>query len=273
MRNKAAKHTSRRGKNTFPIPRLKNYVDFLWEMTQREIKVQYKHAMLGFLWIILNPLFQMLLIWFIFSLFISIPVNNYPLFLFVGLLAWQFFSFSVSSATTAFVRDRYLVQKTKFPLEVIPLSITLSNFFNFIIALLLLIVFLIIAGSLPFPNILLLLPASLALLTLTSGSALLMASLQVKYRDTKFFVQSLLMLWFYATPIIYNLEVIPPSIKVLFFLNPLTTIFELFHLSLTTSGATLGSYLVAANAALTVLIVGSGIRVFQKEKRYFSDWL
>ena len=76
---------------------LKQYFDFLWAMTEKEIKARYKRAVFGFLWVILNPVLQMFIIGIIFSFFIKIP--NYFLFLFTGLLPWQFFSLSLSKAT------------------------------------------------------------------------------------------------------------------------------------------------------------------------------
>ena len=121
----------------------KNYFDFLWAMTEKEIKVRYKRAMFGFFWIILNPLLQMLIIGLIFSFFIKIP--NYFLFLFSGLLLWQFFSLSVSKTTPSFIYERSLLQKAKFPKEAIPISIIISNFFNLLISLILLLSFLLLS--------------------------------------------------------------------------------------------------------------------------------
>src|SRR3989344_7145799 len=102
---------------------LRYYFDFLLAMTEKEIKARYKRAVFGFLWVILNPLLQMIIIGAIFSFFIKIP--NYFLFLFSGLLPWQFFSLSLSKATQSIVNERELLQKAKFPIEAIPISIVL----------------------------------------------------------------------------------------------------------------------------------------------------
>src|SRR3990172_12605877 len=105
--------------------RLKYYSDFLWVMTEKEIKARYKRAVFGFLWVILNPVLQMLIIGAIFSFFIKIP--DYFLFLFTGLFAWNFFFLCVSKTTSSIVNERALLQKAKFPTEAIPISIILSN--------------------------------------------------------------------------------------------------------------------------------------------------
>lgn len=251
---------------------LQYYIDLLVVMTKKEVKVRYKHAILGFLWIVINPLFQMMVIGLIFSLFVKVSVKNYFLFLLAGLLPWQFFSLSLSKATPSFVHERHLLQKSNFPREVIPLSIIFANFLHLIIAFFLLITFLTFTGLLQLPNLFFLIPASVLLLTFTIGTTLLFASLQVRYRDVNYIVQSLLAIWFYATPIIYNVELIPRNIQAVFSLNPLSIIFELFHLSI--SGQPLPqSDVVLPNIAIMTLVTMLGLREFRRSNKYFVDWL
>ena len=252
------------------MPTLKHYLDFLWAMTEKEIKARYKHAVLGFSWAILSPLLHMLIIGFIFSLFIKIP--NYYLFLLSGLLPWRFFSTSLSNTTTSFVQERSLLQKSKFPKESIPISIILSRFLQLIVSLGLLIFFLSITNKLVFPQILLLIPGLIWLLTFTVGLSLFTATLQVRYRDVNFLVQSLLLLWFYATPVLYGLALIPSRLRPIFALNPLTSIFGLFHLSILNQGI-INSQIVIVNIFLTIVIVLLGVITYKKQHKYFVDWL
>lgn len=249
---------------------LRHYLDFLWAMTEKEIKARYKRAVFGFLWVVLNPVLQMLIIGFIFSFFIKIP--NYFLFLFTGLLPWQFFSLSLSKATPSFVYERALLQKAKFPVEAIPVSIILSNFVNLVISLILLLIYLALIRSVLFPQILLMVPAAFWLLLITIGTSLITSSLNVKYRDIGFFVRTLLTLWFYATPVLYSLEIIPLKLRQLFTLNPLTTIFELLHYSILGQGV-LNRQLLVFNLISTLIIILVGVSVFRKESKYFVDWI
>ncbi len=249
---------------------LKNYFDFLWEMTEREIKARYKRAVFGFLWVILNPLLQMLIIGFIFSFFIKIP--NYYLFLFAGLLPWQFFSLSVSKATPSVVHERALLQKAKFPIEAIPVSIILANFFNLLISLILLVLFLLILNLVFWPGILLIFLAFLWLLVFTIGLSLLTSALNVRFRDINFFTQTILILWFYATPVIFNLGLLTEGYRKLFILNPLTSVFELIHYSLLKKGS-FNLVLLLSNILISLLIVFAGIVIFNRKKRFFVDWL
>lgn len=256
--------------------KLKNYLNFILAMTEKEIKARYKSAILGFLWIFLNPLFQMIIIGFIFQNLIKVDAENYYLFLFSGLLPWNFFSYSLTKTAPSIVYERSLIQKAKFPREAIPLSIVLANFFNLLISVLLLFIAL-IAFSRNFvflsPLRLVLIALSLLwLLVTTSGLSLLISALTVKCRDIKFFTEALVILWFYATPIIYPLSSLPDRIKPLLKFNPLVYPFELFRSSvLGNSPPTKEFLLINLIASLIILIVG--IKTFRKESDNFSDWL
>lgn len=251
---------------------LVDYFNLLAAMTEKEIKARYKKTIFGFLWVILNPLLQMIVISFVFSFFIRLPVDNYYLFLFSGLLPWQFFSLSLSKSTTSFVFERDLLQKSNFPKEIIPLSIILSNFFHFLISIALLILFIIFFGNLFFERIFIILPASLILLISTIGFSLITSTMQVKFRDINFFVQSILVLWFYSTPILYSLDLIPEKYRFLYFFNPLTFLFELFHFSVFEQSLP-SSDLILINFIASIAVLLFGIILFKKEQKYFVDWL
>jgi lipopolysaccharide transport system permease protein len=246
------------------------YLDFIFALTQKEIKARYKRALFGFLWIFLNPLLQMLIIGTIFSFFIDIP--NYYLFLFAGLLPWQFFSLSLSKATSSIVYERSLLLKAKFPKEAIIISIILANFIHLIVSILLLIPVYIYHYSPSLPQLMLLLPTLLWLLSLTIGLSLITASLNVRYRDINFFTQSAILLWFYATPILYSLSSIPQHMRFIFQLNPLTSIFELSRYSFGHQGL-IDVSMIGINLATTIVIIVVGVIVFKRESPLFVDWL
>lgn len=250
--------------------RVKYYVDFLWVMTEKELKARYKNAVLGFLWVLLNPIIQMLIIGFIFSFFIKI--QNYYLYLLAGLLPWQFFSLSLNKATGSFVSERALLQKAKFPSEVIPISTILSNFIHLLASLLLFLIFLLLIGKLSASGVLLLIPALVWLLAFVIGTSLLTSSLQVRYRDISFFISTFLVLWFYTTPILYDQSLIPETLRPLYALNPLSTIFEMMHMALLNRGA-INYQIAISNLTISLLVIVSGIFVFRKENKHFVDKL
>lgn len=260
-----------------------HWLEFLLAMTEKEIKARYKHALLGFLWVILNPLLQMLVIGFVFQFFIPVKIDNYFLFLFSGLLPWNFFSYSIMKSTTAIVYERSLIQKAKFPRESIVLSIVLSNLFHFLISLLLLLVILVFNKaffkSYSFFQVLiyishmgLLIPFIIVLTLLTACLSLLTSALNVRFRDINFIVQALMPLWFYATPVIFSLNLLPKKVHIFFYLNPMTFLTEAFHWVLLNQSPTnllgwvIGTLVVAVCCFL-------GVYIFSKESPFFDDWV
>lgn len=261
----------------------RHWLDFLIVMTQKEIKARYKHAVLGFLWIVINPLSQMLVMGFVFQFFVPVRVDNYFLFLFAGLLPWNFFAQSLTKATPAFFYERNLIKKAKFPREVIVLSIILSNLFHFLVALGLLVLILVadkifiegyVFSQLFFyiGRMMWLIPTMFLLVIFTVGLSLITASLNVRFRDVTFIVQLAVTLWFYATPIVYGLNLLPEWFWPFFYLNPMTFITELFHYALLNLPITLIEFwwLGPLIACYTCYL---GVMVFHKENKDFDDWL
>lgn len=261
----------------------RHWLDFLLAMTEKEIKARYKHAVLGFLWVILNPLLQMLVIGFVFQFFVPVQVDNYFLFLFAGLLPWNFFAMSVTRNTSMIVQERALIKKAKFPREIVILSVVLSYLFHLLVSISLLIIvlvgdklFLESYSLLDLMNyglrMTLVVPLMIWLTLLTSGLSLLFSALNVKYRDVNFMVQAIMPLWFYGTPVVYTLNLLPDLLHPLFYLNPMTAVIEAFHwvlLSMKPVSLELGGISLVVSVVLMVV----GWQVFQKESQWFDDWV
>lgn len=259
------------------------WLEFVLAMTQKEIKARYKHALLGFLWVLLNPLIQMLSIGLIFQFMVPVKVDNYFLYLFTGLLPWNFFSLSITKNTPIVINERSLIQKANFPREAIVIAVVLSNLFHFMISLALLMVVL-IADKLLFDHyslsqlfsymtrFSLIIPIIAWLSILVSGLSLLFSALNVKFRDVNFIVQALIPVWFYATPIVYSIELLPKELRPFLYLNPMTAITEAFHFVL----LRLPPYsfdLVLLGLSISLMIFFIGWKVFEKESKFFDDWV
>ena len=222
---------------------------------------RYKNTLFGFLWVTINPLIQMLVIGFVFRFFVKEPITNYYIYLLVGLLVWNFFSLSLTKA-----------KKAKFPRNVIPLSIILSNLVHLLVAFALLLIPAAIFGSLSInglPNLLL---GFILLISFTVGVSLLTSSLNVRFRDVSFFVQAILVVWFYITPIVYSINVIPYSLMWIWRLNPMTSILQLFQNSLASAPGP-GIGMLISNITVITIILFIGVKVFRKESQNFDDWL
>jgi lipopolysaccharide transport system permease protein len=259
------------------------WIDFLFAMTEKEIKARYKHAVLGFLWVILNPIIQMAVIGFVFQFFIPVNVDNYFLYLFSGLLPWNFFAYSVSKNTPMIINERSLIQKANFPRESIILSIVLSNLFHFFISLFILMMLLLFDKIFIEHYVLfdlvkyvlrmgIVIPFVIWMTFLVSGFSLLFSALNVKYRDVNFIVQAILPVWFYGTPIIYSIDLLPEIIRPLFYLNPMTAIIDGFHYSLL-SQKFYSIDLILLSLSISLLIFFIGWKVFERENKFFDDWV
>ncbi len=251
---------------------IRHFWELLWSMTKKELQVRYKHTIFGFLWLIANPLLQMLIIGFVFPLFVKEPIAHYNYYLFTGLLAWNFFSLSLSKTTPSIVNERSLIKKSVFPRAIIPISIILSNIVNYLAAFLIFLIPLSFLHTLSINSIPYLLIAYCLLLIFTTGISLLTSALNVRYRDVNFFVQAILIIWFYATPVVYSLSQIPRDLLWLWRFNPLTSILQLMQHALV--GAALpGPAMLASNLLVIALVTILGILIFRSESKNFDDWL
>lgn len=251
---------------------IRHFWELLWGMTEKELRARYKHTVFGFLWLVANPILQMLIIGFIFPLFFKEPVKHYYYYLFTGLLAWNFFSMSLSKATPSIVFERSLIKKAVFPRMVIPISIIFSNLVNYIAAFILFLVPLAFLGTLTVSSLLFFLFGITMLIIFTSGLSLLTAALNVRYRDVNFFVQAILIIWFYATPIVYSLSQIPQNLLWLWRLNPLTSIMQLMQHALVDS-ALPGPAMLASNLLVILSVTILGVHIFNTESKNFDDWV
>lgn len=259
-----------------------HWIDFLWELTLKEIKTRYRFAVLGFFWIFLNPLLQMIAIGIIFRFFIEVKVENYFFYLFVGLLPWNFFSLSLGKTVTTIVNERPLIQKANFPRESLVLSQILANFFYTVISLMivsLIAPFVLNQGLGPLlwlVNIFLKFFSSCIVLLVfcifISGLSLFLSALNVRYRDVNFIIQAVLPIWFYVTPIVYTITAVPTWIQLFLYANPVLCYVEFFKwifLEIPIASP----FLLFLNFCLSLFIAMFGLIYFRLNVKYFDDWL
>lgn len=249
-----------------------HFLELLRDMTEKELSARYKHTVFGFLWLIANPFLQMLIIGFIFPLFIKEQVKYYYYYLFAGLLVWNFFSLSLTKTTTSIINERSLIKKAAFPRAVIPLSIICSNLINYLAAFLLFLIPLTFLHTLTILSFLYFIFGLILLIIFTVGLSLLTSALNVRFRDINFFVQAILIVWFYATPIIYSLDQMPKRLHWIWRLNPLTSIMQLLQHALIGS-APPGPAMLITNGLMIISVTILGIIIFRTESKNFDDWI
>jgi lipopolysaccharide transport system permease protein len=249
-----------------------HFWDLLWGMTEKELRARYKNTVFGFLWLVANPVLQMLIIGFVFPLFVRETVTHYYYYLFTGLLAWNFFSISLGKTTPSFLFERTLIKKAVFPRSVIPISIILSNLINYIAAVLLFLIPLLFLHTLTILSAFYFLAGLILLVIFTIGLSLITSSLNVRFRDINFFVQALLIVWFYASPIVYSLSQLPADMLWVWRMNPLTSILQLMQHAFV--GTPLpGVGMLATNLIVIFGTLALGIHIYKKESIYFDDWV
>ncbi len=245
---------------------LLNYKELLLNFAKKELKVKYKNSVLGFFWSLLNPILMMLVFTFIFTfIFPRYPdIDVVPIFFLAGLLPWNFFNSSVVGATTSIVGNSALIKKVYFPRELLPVSVTMANLVNFTLELLVFVGFFLVFAMFNsrfldfykyFPYLLLLVPI---LFFFTLGLSLLVAALNVYFRDIQHVVGILLMVLFYSTPIIYPISFVPGGkIGFLYRLNPMTTIVSSFKNALFyLTSPSLNFVLYSAGSAIVMFLFG-----------------
>jgi homopolymeric O-antigen transport system permease protein len=209
--------------------RLQYSYDLLHELVVRDLKLRYRRSVLGLLWTLLNPLAQLLVLNLVFRLVLPLEIPNYSLFLFTGLLAWNWFQTSLFAGTGSIVESRELIRRPGFPIAILPVITVISSFIHFLLALPILLLFMFLFG-IHFSSAFLALPVVFVFqFVLCLGLIYLLATIQVTFRDTQYLLGVLLFLGFYLTPVFYDSSAIPLKVQVLYRLNPMVTIIDAYR--------------------------------------------
>ena len=190
------------------LAQLIRYRGLIQSLVARELKARYRGSVLGFLWSFINPLLLLSIYTFVFT--VIIPNRNpltqpFAVFMFSGILPWNWFSSSLIEASGSLVSGGNLIKKVLFPAEILPIVSVLANMVHFFLGLIILVVFLVAYRHWPDPAGLIWFPVAVAVqLVFTTGLALFLSALTVHYRDIRDLLTNVLMFWFFATPIIYS---------------------------------------------------------------------
>jgi len=255
------------------LKELWRYRELLYFLTWKSILIQYKQAVLGVAWAVLNPILTMIVFTVIFNKLLHVGTGGYsvayPVFVYAGLLPWNLFSGSLSSAGLSLVGNANLITKVYFPRLVIPGSAVLGNVPNFLISLVVLVVLMAIYRVVPTWNVIWLpFLALLALLT-AMGVSLWLSALYVLYRDVQYIIPFLVQIWMYMSPVMYPTSKIPQKWMWLYSLNPMTGVIGGFRWAL--FGEQEPNSLFWLSAAMVVVLFMSGLYYFRRMERVFAD--
>lgn len=248
------------------------YRELLYFLVWRDIKVSYAQTVLGVAWAVLKPVVTMVVFAIIFGWLVRVPSEGvpYPIFVFTALLPWQLFARSLAGSSTSLVANENLITKVYFPRLVVPISATVAGILDFAIASLVLL------GMLWFYHIVptaaaWTLPLFVMLAIATAlGVGLWLSALNVLYRDVGHAAPFLIQIWLFATPVIYPSSLVPESLRVAYWLNPMVGVVEGFRWALLGTGSTPGSML-ALSVFVAMAVLFSGLYFFRRLEQTFAD--
>lgn len=253
------------------------YRDLFLVMAWRDISVRYKQTLLGVLWIILQPVMTMAVFTFIFNRMAGIESGDgtpYPIFLYTGLLLWQYFSSTVNNSAQSMVANASLIQKVYFPRLIIPATSVTTAFVDLAVSSAILVVMMAYYGFMPQLVGVAIIPLLLLIVTFTAlGIGLFLASLNVKYRDVRYALPFFINIGFYVTPVIYPAAMLDkyPVVKTLFLcLNPMASVINGARTGLL-GRSTIEWDTLAVSLFVSIIYFLFGLFYFRRTESYFAD--
>jgi lipopolysaccharide transport system permease protein len=257
------------------LAELWSYRELIFFFIWKELKVRYKQTAIGILWVLFKPLAAMVVFSVFFGRLAKMPSDGipYPIFVYVGLTFWNYFSFGLTQSSESMVSNAPMIQKVYFPRLVIPVSSSLTPLVDFSVSLILL--FGLMAYYRYIPNL-----AGLAvvpLLVLISffsamGLGSYLAAINVKYRDVRHVVPFFIQLFMFLTPVIYPASIAKGRFKYLFAINPMSGVIETARSAILHTKPVDWNFLSLSLISATVMFI-IGIMYFKKTERFFVDFI
>lgn len=200
----------------------------LREMVVTDFKVRYQGSILGYTWSVLRPLFIFVILYIVFVKFLRIggDIPNFPVYLLMGIILWNFFAEATSTAMTSVVNRGDLIKKISIPRYLVVISSSFSAFINLGLNLIILLLIALINGVKPMESWILLPFLIIELFILAASLGFFLSALYVKFRDALYVWEVLLQAGFYATPILYPLTMVAEKYQKILMLNPMAQIIQ-----------------------------------------------
>ena len=254
------------------IKEIWQYKELLYFFTWKDFKVRYKQTAIGILWAIFQPFMVMVVFSIFFGKLAKMPSDGipYPIFVYAGLLFWQFFSSALSETSNCLIGNASIITKVYFPRLILPISGVITKFVDFFIAAIILVGMMVYYGYIPNLSGLLILPLLLLITFMAAiGGGLFLASINVKYRDVRYVLPFFIQMMLFVTPVIYPAS-IAGKYSWLLAINPMTGVIKAARASLF-GNAPINWELLAISFAAVLILLAIGIVFFKKTERYFAD--
>jgi lipopolysaccharide transport system permease protein len=253
------------------LPDLWAHRDLFYFLLLRDVKVRYKQTALGVAWAVLQPLLTMVVFTAIFGRLAGVPSDGqpYPIFVFAGLLPWNFFNQAVTNSSNSLVGNAGLITKVYFPRLVIPAAAVGAGLVDFAIAAVILFGMALYYGVTFSASVIMLIPLALLTTLFATAVGMWMSALNVKYRDVRYALPFALQIWMYVTPIIYPVTFIPVRWRWLIGLNPLSGIIQGFRSAI--FGRPFDWFAIGVSTAITLGVLMCAAFEFRRMEREFAD--
>lgn len=250
---------------------LLHFRDLLYFLVKREITVRYQQALLGAAWAVLQPFMTMVVFSVFLGRFARLPSDGipYPVFAYLGLLPWGYFSGAVSRCSASLVGNASLLGKVYFPRILIPMSSTLAGLVDFAVAGTVLLGLLLWYGMVPAASIVLYLPLTALTALLALGVGMWLASVNVQFRDVQQATPFLLQLAMFATPIVYPASLVPERYRFLYELNPMAGVIAAYRAS--ALGEPIPWQSLGVSCVVALILLATGWWQFRRMERHFAD--
>ena len=254
------------------ITELWGHRELLYFFSWRDLKVRYKQTFIGVLWAIFQPLITMFVFTVFFGSLAKMPSDNvpYPIFVYVGLLFWQFFSSALGDVSNTLQSNKSIITKVYFPRLILPISSVITDMVDFFIASIILVLLMFYYGYVPNLIGLLILPLLLVITFMAAlGLGLFLAAMNVKYRDVQYILPFFIQILLFLTPVIYPASIAGNWSKLLA-INPMTGVIQNARAAIWGT-APINWALIAISFLTCVLMLAIGTYIFKKVERYSAD--
>lgn len=244
--------------------------DLIAHLVAREFRLRYRQAVLGWVWAIASPLARLTVLTYVFTKVLPLGIDNYGVFVFTGLIAWSWFSSGLMSATTSAVDRRELLFRPGVPRAAVPIVSVLTDGLDYLAALPVLLLFLLISDGIPLTA--LLLPTILVLqVLLTLGLGFMLCCANVYFRDVHLFVNVATLLGWYLTPVFYQAKLVPESFEWILSINPMARFLAAYRAVLIEGTFPAGNLALLAIVSLVVFVLG--LSIYRRKSPLFVDEL
>jgi lipopolysaccharide transport system permease protein len=248
--------------------------ELLYVLAWRDVAIRYKQTIIGIVWVLLQPLMTMLVFTFIFSKIAKLPTEGetpYALMVYSGILPWQLFSSALLGASGSLVANSNLISKVYFPRMIIPLSSMVVSLIDFLVSIAILFGLMIWFTFVPDWRILTL-PFFVAMAILASiGPGLLIAALNIKYRDFRYVIPFVAQFGLYLSPIGFSSKLVPEHWQMIYSLNPMVGVIDGFRWAILRGAGDFPIMSVSIGAIVVSILLMEGTRRFRATERKFAD--